>query len=525
MNRIFKKIWNKHRGCFVAVSEAMTSASQRAGKAAITVALGAMAASAVQAAYVYNGDWYKGTLNGRNGHEYPMAADMTITGNFYFLTPASSDEDIFFIADTDGTGGYLDAVMTVNGNVYLAADVSQKGGSRFTIANSNHGTNAVGVLNAKQDVILTNNARLLVADAARTTTVGTLNVSGTLNIESGAVSMASMYKQDNARSYAYANINNMLVSGLFQTGYSTSGKGYGYSTTNVNTVTINNGGWVDLVSDYVDTTFTVNNSLTLNAGGGLTTKESLIIGSAQTNRTTIAQTLNLNGGYLSNCSLLTQNQGTVNVGGGSYGFDTYNKTSGTLTNASTLSITNFNQSNGATTNSGNLTIGNANLYGTLSNTGTLNLTGTVTSRGNLSSTGTLNNKGSWTEANAYTISGNLNNTGSVNFQNGFTLASNSRLTSSGTLQTNNAYNIFDSLGTTGQQDLHYVSLNSSVPQEVKTSLSDFFQKYVAGTVAQDLINHASFTGGKVIITGVNLTQTQADDLASAFKSKNYLPFS
>ena len=29
MNKIFKKIWNRKRGCFVAVSEAMTAASQR----------------------------------------------------------------------------------------------------------------------------------------------------------------------------------------------------------------------------------------------------------------------------------------------------------------------------------------------------------------------------------------------------------------------------------------------------------------------------------------------------------------
>ena len=40
MNKIFKKVWNRKRGCFVAVSEAMTAASQNAGKAAvITVGL------------------------------------------------------------------------------------------------------------------------------------------------------------------------------------------------------------------------------------------------------------------------------------------------------------------------------------------------------------------------------------------------------------------------------------------------------------------------------------------------------
>ena len=181
-------------------------------------------------------------------------------------------------------------------------------------------------------------------------------------------------------------------------------------------------------------------------------------------------------------------------------------------------VTNFNQSNGTSTNNGNLTIGHANLYGSLNNTGTLTITGNVTSRGNLSSTGTLNNRGNWTETNRFTIAGNLNNTGSVNFQNGFQLG-NGRLTSSGTIQTNNALDVFDSLGTTGRQDLHYVSLNSSLPQEVKTSLTDFFLKYLPGTVAKNLIDHASFTGGKVIVTGVNLTQTQADDLAKAFKEQ------
>mgnify|MGYP006977499712 FL=1 len=130
----------------------------------------------------------------------------------------------------------------------------------------------------------------------------------------------------------------------------------------------------------------------------------------------------------------------------------------------------------------------------------------------------MNNRGSWTETNRVTIAGNLNNTGSMNFQNGFQFG-NGRLTSSGTIQTNNALDIFDSLGTTGQQDLHYVALNSTVPQEAKTSLTDFFLKYLPGTVAKSLADHASFTGGKVIVTGVNLTQTQAADLTKAFKEQ------
>lgn len=121
------------------------------------------------------------------------------------------------------------------------------------------------------------------------------------------------------------------------------------------------------------------------------------------------------------------------VSAGSYGIRTLNKSNGTLTNKSTLTVSNFNQSNGTTTNSGNLTIGNANLGGTLNSTGTLNLTGNVVTRGNLTSTGNLNNQGNWTETNRYTIAANLNNSGSVNFQNGFEF-SNGRLTSSGTVK-------------------------------------------------------------------------------------------
>ena len=149
----------------------------------------------------------------------------------------------------------------------------------------------------------------------------------------------------------------------------------------------------------------------------------------------------------------------------------------------------------------------------------MTLTGNVTSRGNLSSTGTLNNRGSWTETNAFTIAGNLNNTGAINFQNGFTFASNGKLNSSGTIQTSNASNIFDSLGSQGQTALTIVSMNAQLPEEAKTALTDLFRHYVPGTVAQNLVDHATFTGGKVIVTGVNLTQTQAADLTKAFKSK------
>ena len=38
MNHIYKKVWSRVRGCFVAVSEAMASAAQTCGKAAVITA-------------------------------------------------------------------------------------------------------------------------------------------------------------------------------------------------------------------------------------------------------------------------------------------------------------------------------------------------------------------------------------------------------------------------------------------------------------------------------------------------------
>lgn len=264
----------------------------------------------------------------------------------------------------------------------------------------------------------------------------------------------------------------------------------------------------------------ISDSLLLS-GGMLDSDASIVVGAREGNFS-VGGNLTLAGGVLSNRSLLTQVGGSVNVTAGSYDFGTLNKSNGVLGNAATLVITNFNQSNGTASNSGNLTIGNADLGGSLTNTGTLSLTGTVTSRGNLTSSGTLNNRGNWTETAHYAISGSLNNTGSVNFQNGFEFAANGRLNSSGTLQTNNAANIFDSLGSQGQTALSTVSLEAVLPEETKTALTDLFRHYVPGSVAQSLIDHASFTGGKVIVTGVNLTTTQRDDLLQAFKAKFFL---
>ncbi|WP_300948482.1 ESPR domain-containing protein, partial [Turicimonas muris] len=132
----------------------------------------------------------------------------------------------------------------------------------------------------------------------------------------------------------------------------------------------------------------------------------------------------------------------------------------------------------------------------------------------------ITNSGTLSVSRDVAVSGTVNNTGYLTVSNLLKFGTNAKLINNGgTLQTNNVLNIFDSVGSRGAQELKYVSLGASTPQAVKTSLNEFFKQYLPGTVAQTLARHASFTGGKVVVTGVNLTTTQRDDLIKAFKAQ------
>jgi len=241
---------------------------------------------------------------------------------------------------------------------------------------------------------------------------------------------------------------------------------------------------------------------------------------------------NLQGGNVNagNGSLI--NNGTVTQTGGNFsskltGSGPYNYNGGSF-NASKVSgdiVVNIASGLGASTsnfeggninNRGTLTV-NGGWYKNLNNYGTANFNGNATIA-KTTNYGTINSYG------AVNFTDKLNTSGTLNTHDGVWSFGPSGVlaVSGGIVQTNNAFNVFDSLGTTAQQELHYVGLNSVLPQEVKSSLNDFFTKYAPGSIAQKLINHASFTGGKVVVTGVELTQTQADDLKKAFKDKFFL---
>lgn len=56
MNKIFKKIWSKSRGCFMAVSEFAKTATHSKLKASVLTLAGGLFGSAIQAAVVLEGN-------------------------------------------------------------------------------------------------------------------------------------------------------------------------------------------------------------------------------------------------------------------------------------------------------------------------------------------------------------------------------------------------------------------------------------------------------------------------------------
>ena len=222
-------------------------------------------------------------------------------------------------------------------------------------------------------------------------------------------------------------------------------------------------------------------------------------------------TLSSNGGHLYGVNL--SNGGNLSVAKGSYTIDTL--TGGkTISNAGTLTISNLNQANGVTytQTAGTITTGNGWF-----DQSTLNLNGGSLERSELGAN-TVNING------ANVVVGTLGSSTNLNMSNGSLQADKLALNkggvtynqTGGTLTTKQD-SLFENVNFSVQDGLNTISLNSTVPEEVKTSLSDFFQKYVPGNLTQEIIDHASFTGGKVVITGVNLTTTMRDDLTQAFK--------
>ena len=124
--------------------------------------------------------------------------------------------------------------------------------------------------------------------------------------------------------------------------------------------------------------------------------------------------------------------------------------------------------------------------------------------------------------NSHQVDGVFTNRGTLNISGSLSFTDDSTFESSGHVITNQN-NIFQNVKPSVVDPLNVIGVAAQVPEEVQTVATELFRKYVPGEVADVLADHATFTGGKVTITGVNLTETQVADLTKAFKEKLFSP--
>ena len=487
MNKIFKKVWNRKRGCFVAVSEAMTAASQNAGKAAvITVGL-ALALASTPSYAIYKHIYAGESTAGQNLDYAEQDYSLNLHGNY--TVGAGSNVSWSVRGKASFNIGPDNTVTTVNGNLLLHSWHSEDLG-HFTWDRSNsilvNSTGSLYIGDYDEIGNLTRGG----TDKSNNLTEFRLKDSSSITINGRGFSNTTFVQEGN--SVLSVNGSGMVFDGPFHIDGNSRVDVHNNLQTRSNTYMT--GGTINPYGNWINTgSFNLQGG-NVNAGNG-----SLI------NNGTVTQT----GGNFS--SKLT-GSGTYNYNGGSFNAS---KVSGDIVVniASGLGASTSNFEGGNINNRGTLTV-NGGWYKNLNNYGTANFNGNATIA-KTTNYGTINSYG------AVNFTDKLNTSGTLNTHDGVWSFGPSGVlaVSGGIVQTNNAFNVFDSLGTTAQQELHYVGLNSVLPQEVKSSLNDFFTKYAPGSIAQKLINHASFTGGKVVVTGVELTQTQADDLKKAFKDK------
>ena len=156
------------------------------------------------------------------------------------------------------------------------------------------------------------------------------------------------------------------------------------------------------------------------------------------------------------------------------------------------------------------------------NSGIFNNSGTINSSQTWAGSGQINNTGGTVNISGGTFTTNTLVGGQVNLSGGNVTVNQIHDTTHYTLTGGNLTTAFNQIvanaGSMGQQALNYIpGTIANVVQSVQTLWSDYFQKYEQGSLRQNLGQIASFKGGKLVVTGSNLTTTQRDDLTKIFK--------
>lgn len=552
MNKIFKKVWNKHRGCFVAVSEAMTSAAQTSRKAAI-VGAGLLVLSGIADSAVLNisdsnyeissgthtinlqrseseklNNYYVGYLGSFSNNdygdkqktkaminaclaiadcakEYKAGYTVSLRGSYtWYRDGGQSDAEYrssFRNAKLEGEKGIpketlIGSVVNNGSNVVLDRLHFDSADNTYT---QNSGSTTIGTIDGPGKVVI-NGGDVVVN--------GLLTISGATAANIGVRDLNSLAAL-NAISYAAgqkASFGGLTgVANSLQVGNATL-KVAGDYTQNIRNQAAN--AIKNKFGSGVNVVFTgnlaVDNSLDLTNGWTSAVLNSVFNENNRANY--LFHTLNWN----------AQNQNKV-VGTGdiqkNFGVKNIDNAGALIVNnGATFAI--LGENSGTHLGGGIFTADNGTLI-----FGAQGLaSGGWATDVNVINNGKLNiNAGDFSIA-SLKISGNVQNKGTLRLAD-FSFGNNGRLNSSGTLsaQQDKLFTIEDS----SIDGLNVVDLGQTIGQEVREELTELFRKYVPDNqkVLDEIVNHASFTGGKVIVTNAHLTQTQADDLRKAFNAK------
>ena len=330
MNKIFMKIWNRKRGCFVAVSEAMTAASQ-SSKTSVIVgsALLMSCMTAVNAATINgNTSWNDIAFSFHDNGSSMIRSDYVINGSL--TVPYRGQTGWSFIAFdcSHGDTGRPVQSLTVRDNMtidnqailILAGHGSGRGGSN-------------GTLSVGGDLNLNSTLYFSLDRGGET---GSLQVNGVLRLGQSGTLADSLNGNTNPKISLNANVLDTSGTVDFKSGT---------GSVNFGKVIVRGGNYVE--SSAVP--MTISQGLEL-LGGTFINRNPIVVGQ------NVGNYLTLGGGHFSNAPTLgIKNNAAVSITGGSYNFTTLSKENGSLSNSATLIVTNFNQSNGTSTNNGNLT--------------------------------------------------------------------------------------------------------------------------------------------------------------------------
>lgn len=182
---------------------------------------------------------------------------------------------------------------------------------------------------------------------------------------------------------------------------------------------------------------------------------------------------------------------------------------GSLSNAGASSQASGDYDLASLGNTGNFTLSGSGAIDSLNNTGTLSAQDVALAGGS--------NSGTLTAGNV-TMDGAFANTGDMTAAGGITFEDGSSLTQTEGSLTTDAGTVIGSAGHNEMDGLNVIGIGAMAPEDIKAVTTELFKIFVEGTIAQDLIDHATFEGGKVIVNlgDTTLTTTQAEALKSAF---------